>query len=480
MDLFSKRQGACDTAPYTLYGKNHFELGVVAALHSGKLVGSIVRMLARWAKRDPVRCLRVTREATARKGFLSRECPSVIRELEGLAQGLGMNVEDLLCARSILESCFLSHCTNFGAVPPATADQDITVSWNFDAALILKLIMGRSPLFVRDVEGTLPYVCLGVPALFGIGMLNAEGLCCVVNAVGMIDDGEGFSPFELNNMAMEACTTVGEAAGVIEQGPRQATKSMVFGLLMNWNTIWADRHGDLSVIEYSHNHFHREKAGAEGIIASANHHQFLDRSLSGSFDPGSQKEITGSYSRLARMWTLLREHHGEINPQVAKLIVSDHLPDYSLLKEFGIEREWWEEMVDNATICAHAWNYRRHLLKGEFQQAQIEASWSRTLYSLQIQPLTYTVWFTNGRPCRNRTRPLYWGRMLGVETQPAPIGTEPAEFLRPETELEVRGIFRKDPGPLEDRLARLWFSAVDLVEKSNFEKRDKEKEGPPG
>jgi len=440
-----------------LYGKDRFELGASAALTSGSMIKSLVRSLSRWARRHPEK-------------LLSQEPPKDISELEGLARGLGIATEDLFCARMLIESLAVPQCTNFGAVPPATKDDDIMVSWNFDAPLILKMIMGRFPLYVRELEGTIPYLCLGAPAVFGIGILNAEGLSCVVNAVGVTDAGEGYSQFELNNRAMETCTTVSEAAEVFSEGPRQATKSIAMGMLMNWNMIWADRHGSLSVFENSHSHFYEQPAGAEGIIASANHHQFLDRDLSGSCDPSTLDLLAGSYSRLARMWALLREHHGLIEPRVANLIVSDHRPDYSLLAEFGIERQWWEEKVDDSTICAHAWNMKKHLLKGEFELALTEWGISTTLYSLQVQPLSMTVWFTNGQPCRNLTTPVYWGKMLGAEVERYPGAVDPADLSRREKERSRRGVFREDASPGEARFNRAWFGVTEAVEKLCFKK----------
>lgn len=450
-----------------LYGKDRFELGANAALSSGATVSRLIKVLSRWARRRPVLLERAAMDAQSRLKRASRYRSESIREMEGLSGGLGISLEDLLAARSIIESCAATRCTNFGAVPPATVGDDIIVSWNLDAAFVLKLLMGRFPLYVRELEGSIPYLCLGVPALSGIGILNAEGLCCVINAVPMTDDGEGFTPFELNNRAMETCSTVDEAAGIFEEGPRQATWSISLGMLMNWNMIWADMSGGLSVFEYSHNHFHREKSGKEGVIASANHHRFLDRGLSGSFDPTSLELIAGSYSRLARMEALLRDYHGRIDPRVAKLITSDHLPDYSLLREFDVEREWWEEKVDDSTICAHAWNFKKHLLKGEFEAALTEVSISRTLYSIQVQPRSMTVWFTGGFPCRNPSRPFYWGKMLGSAVEHYPPAVETSGLPGRQKERVRRGMFRSGAGPVEAFLTRVWMGLLHKVEEIN-------------
>ena len=431
----------------------------------------LVKFLAHWSQRNPEAREQAVLEARRRRRLLAVRSGDRAREMEGLARGLSMSVDDLWVARSLLEAMVLPQCTNFGAVSPATKNGEVLISWNFDASLLLKLLMGSFPFFVQEVAGTIPYLCLGVPGLFGIGILNAEGLGCVVNAVGVTDGGEGISPFELNHQAMERCTTVKEAARIFRDNPRQTTRSMVFGLLMNWNMIWADRDGGLSVLEYSHNHFHEQEAGQEGIIASANHHQFLDRAKSGSFDPTGQAMITGSYSRLARMWALLREYQGRIDPMVAKVIVSDHLPDYSLLQEYGITGEWWQDKPDDGTICAHSWNLKKHLLKGEVFAALEENSWSTTLYSLQIQPLTHTVWFTNGHPCRKPSRPFGWARLLGAADEAPALAPAAACLPRPRKQLDRGDMFRRDAGPFRAFLAKVWFALIKVVEGAAFRKK---------
>jgi len=163
------------------------------------------------------------------------------------------------------------------------------------------------PLYVRDIAGSKPYVCMGLPVLFGIGIMNGDGLSSCVNSVGAMDSGEGLTFFELNNLAMETQSTVDGAVGVWRDNPREVVPGLAMAIIMNANNIFADMQGDAAVIEHSHNHMAVEKAEDHGgVLASANHHQFLDRSLSGGADPVSEPLITGSYARLARMWNCWR------------------------------------------------------------------------------------------------------------------------------------------------------------------------------
>jgi hypothetical protein len=458
-----------------LTGRNHFELGVESARASGLGTRALLKTLSRWARTRPEYLGLLVKDAGSRSALLTRVYPERLSEARGFAAAAGIDLDDLMCARTMLESLAAPQCTNFGAVPPATADQDIMISWNFDSVYFLRLAMGRFPLYVREIDGTIPYVCLGRPGLLGIGVMNAEGLSCVVNAVGTTDGGEGLSPFDLNNQAMETCKTVREASAVFKEGPRQSLRTISLGMLMNWNMIWADLEGGLSVIECTHHHFHEQPAAGDGIIASANHHQFLDWDLGVSFNPSNEEWTIGSVSRLARMWALLREYRGSIDPVVARRIVSDHIPDYSVLKEYGIEREWWEPMVNAATICAHMWNIKRQVATGDLKHLVMESLPSCTLYSLQVQPKRMTVWFTLGHPCRNLARPIFWGKLLGAEPVMAMYpGTTEATNL-PETRVTVKrdGIFNEGATLGQERLGRLWFELLDAFESPELKRQQR-------
>ncbi|RJP29299.1 MAG: hypothetical protein C4536_11510 [Actinobacteria bacterium] len=458
--------------PQRLYGKDHYELGLRTAALSGGMFKPFITMLAAWARRNHMEYRRLVAEIPRRRKILSAVYPDGLRELEGMARGSGIALDDMLAARALSDSIHMPRCTTFGAVPPSTRGGKTILAWNLDAPFSLKMFFGNYPLFVREVKGTIPYLCVGRPWFWNMGILNAEGLGCVVNGVGTRDEGDGLTPFELNARAMETCTDVAGAARVFQEGPRQATRAMSANMLLNWNTTWSDRHGNLSLFEYSHNHFHRQPAGEDGIMASANHHQFLGRERSGSFDPLEQEMIAGSYSRLARAWALLHMYRGKIDPQVAGMIACDHIPDYSLLERYGIGGEWWEEKVDDSTICAHAWNMKKHLMRGELSKAFMERQWSCTMYSLLVQPRDYVVWFTNGHPCRSYMRPIYWGEMLGAEAPHPPDILSPRELFKPGIENARRGMFMRDTRRIDKWRTRQWLFVTGLIERGAFRELD--------
>ena len=207
--------------------------------------------------------------ATARRAerhlaLLADRYPAQRERLGGLARALGADAREVTAAALALAALPGTGCTNFAAVPPATSDGKVYVSWNFDLSPFIRLLIGRMPLYVRDIAGSKPYLCLGMPVLFGIGVMNGDGLCSCVNSVGAMDGGEGLTVFELNNLAMETQSTVDGAVGVWRDNPREVVPGLATAIIMNANNIFSDMNGEAVVIECSHNHMEVARASEHG------------------------------------------------------------------------------------------------------------------------------------------------------------------------------------------------------------------------
>ncbi len=394
----------------------------------GKRFGPVYRRLISRTRPLPGDALR------RRRSILEQCYPQSLERMEGLARSAGLTRErDRLLSAGPGNPVRLSACTNFAAVPPATRADQIYVSWNLDLPGFFRPVMGKLPLTLRRIKGCKPYLCMGSPLLFGIGVMNTDGLCAAINAVGMTDSGEGLTAFELNNLYMETCSTVEEALAVAGSNPRQTIPGIMASMLLNANTLMADPGGDAALLEYSHNHLEATRPDERGVLASANHHQFLDRGLTGSPDPVIEPAIAGSYARLARMWELLGAYGGGIDPRTADVITSDHGANYETLREFGLEPAWHGERVDDSTVCAHPWNFWRHLKRGEVEAAFTERLISMTLYRFLMEPRRCTLWFGRGYPCRGQYRPLWVGDLLemagaGAARSELEYPPEPAPF----------------------------------------------------
>ncbi|MFW6113823.1 MAG: carcinine hydrolase/isopenicillin-N N-acyltransferase family protein, partial [Actinomycetota bacterium] len=312
-----------------------------------------------------------------------------------------------------------------------------------------------------------PYVCMGLPVIFGIGIMNGKGLCSAVNSVGTMDGGEGLTFFELNNLAMETRETVQGAVDVWKDNPREVVPGLAIAIILNANSIIADAAGEAAVIEHSHNHMEVHAASQHGgILASANHYQFLDRSLASGADPDIEPMIAGSFARLDRMWELLETFKGDIEPRTVKLIASDHGLNYSSLVEFGYGRSWYEERVDDATICCHPWNMLRHLKRLELEEALVEFNTAKTLNHMLMDPQRCTVYLTLGNPCRKQYVPIWLGDALRMEW--ADRAREEIDYeagLMPAAHRGRKGVFlRPDPTRISELIRSLgvyFFGALD-------------------
>ncbi len=401
---------------WIIEAKDDFHFGYRAGRDREPLFRTILARTASWLAGVGANPALIREKTVRHLALLAEGYPAQLDRLKGLARALGIEAHQVATAALALASQPGIGCTNFAAVPPATSDGKVYVSWNLDLSPLFRMLVGRMPLYVRDVQGSKPYVCMGLPVIFGVGVMNGDGLCSCVNSVGAMDGGEGLTFFELNNLAMETQSTVDGAVGVWRDNPRQVLPGLAIAIIMNANSIFADMGGDAAVIEHSHRHLAVEKAADHGgVLASANHHQFLDRSLSGGADPLREPLIAGSFARLARMWELLETLRGKIDRHTAGIIARDHGLNYSTLAEFGIHPDLYGERVDDATICCHPWNFFRHLRRGELTEALVELNVARTLNSIIMDPGRCSIYITPGNPCRYQYVPVWVGDALRME-----------------------------------------------------------------
>ncbi len=461
---------------WVIKAKDDFSFGFAAGKERESLFRAALRQAGKWLSRRGADPAATRRKAERHLSLLAERYPAQLERIRGLSRALGSDAREATAAGLALASLPGTGCTNFAAVPPATSDGKVYVSWNFDLSPFIRMLIGRMPLYVRDIAGSRPYLCLGMPVLFGIGVMNGDGLSSCVNSVGAMDGGEGLTFFELNNLAMETQSTVDGAVSVWRDNPREVLPGVAVAIIMNANSIFADAGGDAAVIEHSHHHMAVEKAADHGgVLASANHHQFLDRSLSGGADPSTEPIIAGSFARLARMWELLEMFRGDIDRAKIRMITTDHGLNYSTLAEFGMERGPYDERVDDATICCHPWNFFRHLRRMELLDALVEMNIARTLNSILMDPGRCTVYITPGNPCRKQYVPVWVGDVLRMEW--ADRAREEIDYL-PDWKPSVRSrridVFRRPYATkASDRLRSVWlwfFASADRLVASSLTK----------
>lgn len=327
---------------------------------------------------------------------LAQIYPQKLQRLQGLCSALGINIEKLHSISICLGKLIKVACTNSFITSPATSDGKTYLTWNVDIFSASRIFFPFLRLMVVDIPNYKKYIGFGAPIMGAIGILNEDGLSYVATAVGLIDgNNDGLLDMEINNLCMEKCSDTNEVIKTYKENKLQSISGLTASIFLNLNCIWGDAKGDGVAIEHSANYLHFEKSKS-GILAIANHHQYLDRKLTGSVSPDQMRAITGSYCRLTRMWNLLEENYGKVDLKIIKNIVSDHNLDLSGIQNFN-----FEEPVDDGTICCHYWNIMKYIKERKFKRATEAYFIGKTLLSYIIEPNNLLIHRCVGNPCKN-------------------------------------------------------------------------------
>jgi hypothetical protein len=358
-------------------------------LKIGRLFGENYHVLSHifWEKLEETRVLKsgITAEVNDLREIIAEYYPSHLERLKGLSDATLIPVDALIAIQLYLPGLFrlnINGCTRSASTFPATLNNETYLTYNVDGALdmwkIISVLFGGLVL-IQDIPGLHKVISWGVPILFGMFFLNEKGLSCAWSSNTCTKDpGLGLPALLLAVMAMERCSNVHEAAELIEKMPRMGGIPIIGWDCMN--LMWADAEGGIADFEFTHAHF-AVKYGDEtgGILAGANHNQYIDRNLTGCSPPG---EYPSSYARCARMWELLRENYGSIDLEVLKSIVSDHGPGNP-------------KVGDKNTIC-------RHIVSPDNLKIPVSISdlpLGSTGICLITQPKDMIIHWCPGHPC---------------------------------------------------------------------------------
>ena len=323
--------------------------------------------------------------------YLQEYYPARYERLRGIEDGAGINLKKLI---SEINSTIWSEgepgCTTSASAPPATVGNEVFLTWNLDHSYDAKKIftdiisspevdapeVSGLPLFyVRDIEGynKVFVFSLGTLGITEMPLINDKGLAFVANSCKIKDEGPGLPALELVNKVMDECSTVEEAVKIIENSPRFASSK--FGST-NINYLFADAQGKIASIETSHQYF-AVKYGREtgGVLAQANHHQWLDYNKTGAYRPS---DYVSSWTRAERMWELLRENKGEIDLEKAMSFTADTANG----PEPGVG--------GYASIC----RYKERV----DPKSHFDSSRGGTCFAFVIQPREKIVWWCGAHP----------------------------------------------------------------------------------
>lgn len=322
---------------------------------------------------------------------IEKYCPSFLEELRGLSSITHIKLERLIALTQIIHSGSERSCTTLLATGSATKNDETFLIQDIDMnprsistilATIRRPIETLRPMVANINSFRYRYAFLGLPVIeeyplineMGMGM-GGNGLSLTKNESRVIDSGPGISHYMLMRLTMMTCKNVSEVAELWKNTERASGESGKFPHQFDGSIIvWCDKDGGILTIEQTHNYIitvfgnSTDITGVpEGILWTANHHQWLDPMATGSV---LSYENSASYMRAERAKELLIENYGNITIDLCKSFARDY--------KGGTDKN----KRDSSDICRIPdKNYS-----------------SKTMFSWIIEPKSLTVYWTRGPP----------------------------------------------------------------------------------
>lgn len=383
--------------------------------------------------------------------YLEAYYPEHLKRMKGVERATAIPPQELMFI-----GASMGGCTTSASAPPATLGDEVLLTWNvdflYDLRTVLKdastspevdapIMFGKPFFHIRDIAGHNKVFYFGIPGVLEMPILNDQGLAFVGNAISLEDEGAGLSAIEIVNKVMDSCSTVEEAAELINNSPRLTSSQ---SNLRNLNYLFADAKGGIASIEATHSYF-VVKYGKEtnGILAQANHHQWLDFRDTGAPRPPQPGNHSSTWVRGTRMWALLEDNQGTIDLEKAMSFTRDtkNGPEPGAGGRYSICRP----------------GYRNE-------------TWG-TIFAFVIQPRERVVWFCGARPDEAPYVKIdlseYFGKDMEKIEPPPHVAFTPPRITPLEEIPEVKGEIDKGSlPPIVGRLAQLPLCASPLLNMS--------------
>lgn len=321
----------------------------------------------------------------------------IIEEIKGLAEGAGVDVEDILAlnvrteilARAWAASPKGPHpadgCTAIALTPTATADGHTVVAQNWDwlvhslgTVIVLEVEPDTGPAFVTVVEA-------GLLAKAG---MNAAGLGLATNfLLSADDDGRAGVPYHIVLRSLLGAETLSEGLNLLQQLDRSSSANYLLahadGLALDVETRPGGFEG-LSFVEPS-----------DGVIVHANHYEAQPP------EPDiSRRSMVSSVVRRMAAEARIRGAEKGLSLHDVEAVLSDHA-------NFP------------ASVCYHA------------DPRVAEAERDVTAASVVMDLTTRTLRLADGNPCAAGYRTLEYGD--GILTPVRSVGQSEAPGLAAST-----------------------------------------------
>ena len=325
-----------------------------------KLSYSILSLLTyRWGRN------KIRRRVKDFEAYLSKFCPELKREMEGIALGAKVKYEEVLFLNAWCDLTFgFPGCSGWMACGGATRSGDTLIGMNFD---YIKLVAGH--LVILEVKPSQGYKFIGVTLAGSLGPIsgmNEKGLAGGGSALYLRSREQASVPsLALSNMIYTHCSNVTEFLEMYQRFPRP---------LLGLAEIFVDKRRGVR-LESSATAYSIEEI-EDGFAITANHstsEALKDFDLITQMSPFLQ---TNTFLRYKRLSELLSERYGELDEKFMMELARDH----------GI--------TGKTGICQH--------LGSTFLRVPLLGI--QSLFSLIAKPSELKLWIAPGPPCRHQFR----------------------------------------------------------------------------
>jgi isopenicillin-N N-acyltransferase-like protein len=338
---------------------SHYEMGWQIGIDRREVIGQMLGIYRRYFEEEGERVgIADWDEAIlhARKylPFAEESVPQYVEELQGIADGVGVDFNDLLvlnCVEAITEDALHTNCTSLAAAPEVTADGSLLVGHNedwlpddLDSVYLVHAKPTNEPAYLAITYGGL---------LPNIGF-NQHGIAQCCDSVYPNDARIGVPRIFVSRAVLAARTLADGIRAALNR--RRAA---------GYNHLIVHVSGEMYNVEVSAADFD-VVYGMDGMLAHTNN--YLSRRMR-AIEKDSE-ELISSRVRYNRAIRLMRSQRGKLSLKSFQAILSDHV-NYP------------------QSICNHV----------DENDSPLERQ--QTIASLLIDLTTQTMYVASGQPCQS-------------------------------------------------------------------------------
>ncbi|MBI3862053.1 MAG: hypothetical protein HY290_09170 [Planctomycetia bacterium] len=241
--------------------------------------------------------------------LFERNCPNLVEEIAGLAEGAGLSQPAALALqlRGELGCLADTACTTFVISARGTATRDVLIGQNSDTPAEIERL--GYVLCLRP-EGRPAILMWTFGGMLGYHGVNQHGVAHFANALGGGPAWKfGLSHYPLKRMMLE-CRDMAEVSALLKSVP----------VCSNGNYVICDGTGRIADVELTSEGPFEIGDGGAGFISHSNHYLCAPHACRENFD----KSLSDSFPRLERMRQMIGEKFGTITVDDVRGFLSDH------------------------------------------------------------------------------------------------------------------------------------------------------------